>query len=290
VAAVVSIGEFSRLTRISVKALRHYHDVGILVPASVDQQSKYRSYELTQLADAQLIRRLRQLDMPLDSVRVVVTATSRRARNDAIAMHLDHMERQLEQTRDMVSSLRALLADHVGTGPVGTGPVGVDEILVRTVEPISALQVRAVVASGDVEAWVGQAFGQLAKVAESRDLTMDGESGALFATSFFEDGKGPVTAFVGLNFTPTDPGTVLPPGYTIGIVAGGEYAVGIHRGPYENLDCTYGTVGSYVNTHYVTSAAPIRERYLVGPDVTATPADYRTEVMWPLTSKGPNRS
>jgi effector-binding domain-containing protein len=37
---------------------------------------------------------------------------------------------------------------------------------------------------------------------------------------------------------------------------------------------------------YATSRAPIRERYLVGPDVTSDPADYRTEVMWPLVTGG----
>jgi MerR family regulatory protein len=33
---VVPIGEFARLTHLSVKALRHYHDRDILVPAEVD--------------------------------------------------------------------------------------------------------------------------------------------------------------------------------------------------------------------------------------------------------------
>ena len=64
--ATLSIGEFSKLTHLSVKALRHYHDVGLLVPAAVDRGSRYRRYDAAQARDAQLIRRLRALDMPID--------------------------------------------------------------------------------------------------------------------------------------------------------------------------------------------------------------------------------
>ena len=40
----VSIGEFSRLTHLTVKTLRHYHDVGLLVPDEVDRYTGYRRY------------------------------------------------------------------------------------------------------------------------------------------------------------------------------------------------------------------------------------------------------
>ena len=68
----LSIGAFSRMTFLSVKALRHYHDVGLLMPAAIDPESGYRRYEASQVPTAQVIRRLRDLGMPLEEVRVVV--------------------------------------------------------------------------------------------------------------------------------------------------------------------------------------------------------------------------
>ena len=41
---LLSIGDFSRMTYLSVKALRHYHDVGVLEPAQIDASSGYRFY------------------------------------------------------------------------------------------------------------------------------------------------------------------------------------------------------------------------------------------------------
>lgn len=50
----LSIGDFSRMTHLSVKALRHYHDVGLLEPAEIDRWSGYRYYRPDQVATAQV--------------------------------------------------------------------------------------------------------------------------------------------------------------------------------------------------------------------------------------------
>ena len=57
-----------------MKALRHYHDVGVLEPAQVDPWSGYRFYEPDQIAVAQVIRRFRELGMPLEEVKAVLQA------------------------------------------------------------------------------------------------------------------------------------------------------------------------------------------------------------------------
>ena len=72
--ARLSIGEFSKMTYLSVKALRHYHDVGLLEPATIDPSSGYRFYDPGQVATAQAIRRFRDLDMPIDEVRAIIDA------------------------------------------------------------------------------------------------------------------------------------------------------------------------------------------------------------------------
>src|SRR6476646_1708722 len=70
----LTIGDFSRMTFLSVKALRHYHEIGLLRPADVDPQTGYRRYDVSQVPAAQVIRRLRELGMSLDEVRVVMEA------------------------------------------------------------------------------------------------------------------------------------------------------------------------------------------------------------------------
>lgn len=59
----LSIGAFSRASSISVRTLRDYHKLGLLVPASIDPSTGYRAYTVDQLADALAIVRLRALDV-----------------------------------------------------------------------------------------------------------------------------------------------------------------------------------------------------------------------------------
>jgi len=43
------IGEFSKLNRVTVKTLRHYEEIGLLVPSQVDKWTGYRYYDVCQL-------------------------------------------------------------------------------------------------------------------------------------------------------------------------------------------------------------------------------------------------
>ena len=65
----VTIGEFSRASHLSVKTLRHYHEVGLLEPSEVDPANGYRYYAEDQIPVAQVIRRLRGLEMPVAEVK-----------------------------------------------------------------------------------------------------------------------------------------------------------------------------------------------------------------------------
>jgi DNA-binding transcriptional MerR regulator len=70
----VSIGAFAAASHLSVKTLRHYHEVGLLEPSEVDPNSGYRYYSYEQIPTAQVIRRLRALDMPVGELRAVLAA------------------------------------------------------------------------------------------------------------------------------------------------------------------------------------------------------------------------
>ncbi len=106
---MLAIGEFSRITHLSIRTLRHYHQVGLLEPAEIDPSSGYRHYTLGQVPIAQAIRRFRDLDMPVDRVREVLTAPDLAKRNELIAEHLGALEAKLAQTQAAVATLRGLL-------------------------------------------------------------------------------------------------------------------------------------------------------------------------------------
>ena len=106
VSAVLAIGEFSRITHLSIKTLRRYHEAGLLEPAIVDRHTGYRYYSLEQVPTAQVIHCFRELGMPVREVGELVAITDPHARAAIISQHLRRVETQLDQTRAAVVSLR----------------------------------------------------------------------------------------------------------------------------------------------------------------------------------------
>src|SRR4029077_15252899 len=95
----LTLRAFSRITFLSVKTLRHYHRVGLLEPAEVDPVTGYRRYTSAQIPIAQVIRRFRDLDMPLDDIGLVLQAPDQTTRSQLIAAHLTRLEENLAETQ-----------------------------------------------------------------------------------------------------------------------------------------------------------------------------------------------
>jgi DNA-binding transcriptional MerR regulator/catechol 2,3-dioxygenase-like lactoylglutathione lyase family enzyme len=100
---LLPIGRFASLTGLSIHALRHYDDVGLLHPADVDAASGYRRYSRDQIDSAKLIRRLRWLGMPIDEIREAVRGDNTTVAA-AIATHRSRLEREMSLLNDRIAA------------------------------------------------------------------------------------------------------------------------------------------------------------------------------------------
>ena len=267
---LVPIGDFSRMTHLSVKALRFYHDQGLLEPARIDEASGYRYYDPGQVPLAQVIRRFRDLGMPLDQVRTVLRAPDVETRTKEIIAHLTAMEAKLAELQMSVSSLRALLE----------GPQVRPEVEFRSIPVTRALAVRGTVAVQDAWAWGTDAFGELYGRIEQAGQAPAGPGGALFPAGFFEVHQAELTAFV-----PVDgpvPESLVSGGSRAELVTvpGVEAAVMLHASSPADSDQTYGALGTVVAERAIGVEGPIREYYLV--PFTEPVSRHRTEICWPV--------
>ncbi len=266
----LSIGDFSRMTYLSVKALRHYHDVGVLDPAAIDPATGYRSYAPSQVGLAQMIRRLRELGMPLDEVRTIVQAPDARTRDDTLVAHLRRVEDQLARTQQSVASLRVLLQQ----------PDEALDVVRRDIPLTPSLAIVERVRAEDAVAWWMEAFTLLHRAVSGSGLTRSGWDGALFPKEFFTEEQGDVAVFVPVTERLGDGGRT-PDRVRPYDVAAAQVAVLVHDGPFGDLDRTYGALGNWVLGRATGADGPIREYYLP----TGEPEDllaHKTEVCWPV--------
>ena len=265
----LSIGDFSRMTYLTVKALRHYHDIGVLEPVEIDASSGYRYYAPSQVAVAQTVRRLRDLGMPLEEIRVIVKEPDSAARDRVLVEHLQRMEQQLRETQQTVASLRALLQDR-STPPPATP---------RHIDATTAIAIELVVRSEDVVAeWI-DGFTAMHRFIATGGATRAGDDGAIFAPEFFEDGLGGVTLFIPASSVV--PSVPLPARAAIAEIPAMDAAVLTHEGPFGDLDLTYGAVGTWVAERAMSGDGPIREYYLPTGDIDDL-LNHTTEVCWPI--------
>jgi DNA-binding transcriptional MerR regulator len=266
----LTIGDFSRMTHLSVKALRHYHEIGLLEPVAIDPGSGYRLYAAEQVPVAQVIRRLRDLGMALDDVKRVLHAPDLASRNQAIVEHLQRMESELEQTKANVASLRRILE----------APETPDlSIEFRSVPQTKSIAILQRVTTDGFDVWWMEAYRELHDAAASAGLTRSGPDGALYPSEWFEDEIGDVVAFtpVAGDVDVTLFGRAQP--Y---VVPGAELAVLLHEGPVGDLDRTFAALGKFVLERAIGVEGPIREYYLVTPFESPDELQHRTEVAWPI--------
>lgn len=267
---LVPIGDFSRMTHLSVKALRFYHDQGLLEPARIDPASGYRYYDPAQVPLAQVIRRFRDLDMPLDQVRMVLRAPDVETRTREIIAHLTLMETKLAELQMSVASLRALLER----------PAARPAVEFRSIPPVRALAVRDTVSVADAWAWGTEVFGEIYRRIERAGQAPGGPGGALFPAGFFELHQAELTAFVPVGDAAAGP---VPGGGRAELVTipGAEAAVMLHAGSPADSDQIYGALGTVVAERAIGIEGPIREYYLV-PFTEPDLSRHRAEICWPV--------
>ena len=267
----LTIGAFSRLTHLSIKTLRYYHEVGLLEPAVVDPDSGYRYYRPGQAQSAQLVRRFRDLGLPVADVKAVLAAPDLTARDAILAGHLDRMRDQLRQTEAAVESLRRMLDG-------GATAIAVEE---RVLDGAAAISVAAHVLRKDVAAWWMDALAGLRATALAAGLEQDGPVGGIYDDELFTQEAGQARVYLPVKDSPAlggvDARWELP---------AARFAVALHVGPHIDIDRSYAAVGTYAAANGRDGVGPVRERYLTGPFDTADQAQWRTEVCWPLAPAG----
>jgi DNA-binding transcriptional MerR regulator len=178
----ISIGGFARRSRLSVKALRLYDELGVLVPARVDEASGYRYYDVAQLEAARLVAMLRQLELPLAEIKELLARDPVDAA-ERIAAHW----REVESVHDA----RRELADYLVNRLSGKRSV-MYEVATREIPERSMLGLKRNV--DEQGAWaLGKEF--IAILRERPLPKMEGREGAMFSIYWGEvsaDSDGPV--------------------------------------------------------------------------------------------------
>ncbi len=264
---LMPIGVFAHATRLSIRALRNYDRLGLLVPARIDPGSGYRRYSLEQFAAASLIRRLRELEVPLAEIAEILAAGTPDAVRAAIKRHHDRVAARAAELAAISGELDSVLAEP-------TRWLHVYE-RVRAPQPIARLSILTPL-SGLAEL-IGPAYARLFAAVDAQGVTLSGPPGTRYLTE--DPDELTVELFVPVDGPVRDDGEIdsaeLP---------GGLLAATIHEGAYDDVETAYRSLGRWIAERDRVPAGPAEELYLVAPGPSVAPEAYRTEIAWPVTA------
>lgn len=268
---LLAIGAFSRASSLSIRTLRAYHESGLLVPASIDPASGYRSYTVDQLADAIAIVRLRDLDVPLPLVHQILTARDPDTTRDVLARHERTMRERLAEAERIVAALQN-----------GT-PRSITPAHVFDTAHVTTLESSTRVSGEDLWDWLVASATRLRSVAGAH-LADPATVGALYPPALLDDTHEQVTAFVAV----TSPFLVDQRRHhgdeaiRIGEIPARQWAALSHVDGFASIGETYRILGAWV----ARNAEPDPEALIceLYPNLPAggDDADREVEIRWPL--------
>lgn len=270
-----SIGEFSTISGIAVRTLRFYHEVGLLIPAAVDPQSNYRSYDDRNLERANVIVALRGLEFTLEEIRDILAQCGEdydivgqlERQKKVLTKKVRHYQTVLNTVDHLLEHERQAREDEKMNATAAS-------IQERDLVPIFVGGIRMKGFYADC----GKGFATLGK---RLGRQIAGKPLCLFYDGEYREGDA--------NFEPCMPirGAVEADGITVRELPAAHCVTLLHRGPYEELKRSYGRLLKYVKEHGYKVSLPTREVYLKGPGMIfrGNPKKYLTEIQLPIEKR-----
>ncbi len=271
---MLRIGDFSRLSRVTVKTLRYYDEIGLLKPVRVDEFTGYRYYSAEQLPRLYRIVILKGLGLTLDEITDLIDndlpvdniVRLLHVKQAEIRERLGEDERRLAQVEEWLDEIKK------------EGVMPDTSVILKKIDSQTIASVRDVISS---YAAVGELWDEICSYLIKQRAQFAGPPVAIYYDPEYRERDVDVEAAVPIIGTIAATDRIK----TRTLPAEGRVACLIHRGPYEKMSESYRALMAWAEKNGYQIAGPNREVYLEGPGEGRRPADYVTEIQVPVVHR-----
>jgi effector-binding domain-containing protein len=266
------IGDFSRLSRISIKALRYYEEIGLLKPVRIDEFTGYRYYSAEQLPELNYIIALKELGLTLEEIGTLNRNSLNPAQiRDIFILKQAELRQLLHEEKQRLEQVEKLLKqiEKEGTMPDY-------QVVVKKVEPQLVAAMRGILPNyGEVGQFYGEIFTHLAK-----KLIFKPSNPTILICYDTEYKEKDVDVEVAVPIKKAVSGSDKVQVYEMPGLE--QAACTIYKGPYEGISEAYKAIMSWTQANGYIIAGPDREIYLASPYDTKDADKYVTEIQFPV--------
>lgn len=264
---MLSIGDFARLGQVSVRMLRHYDGIGLLVPARVDPVTGYRWYDAGQFTRLNRILALKDLGFTLDQVRSMVDGeVSVEELRGMLRLRHAELVAQISEDRERLDRVARRLRTIESEGKMSK-----NELVLKQLGPVRVAAVHARVGNvAEIGGVIGPCFDRLARtlveagaspVPPSIAFYEVLDDGAMKASAAFAYDGPDASGFDVVDLPPTDALTTL------------------HHGAMDTISDTWQELVRQAEARGHRLTGPAREVYL---EMSEDPTAWVTELQQPV--------
>jgi DNA-binding transcriptional MerR regulator len=268
---MIRIGEFSRISKVSIKTLRFYDEAGLLHPARVDDFTGYRYYTFSQLACLHRILALKEMGFPLEQIgRLLGDDLSAEQLRGMLKARRSEIQARLEDEMARLARVEARLRILEKENQMSQV-----EVVIKTVEPLTIASVRDVIPTYSEQ---GHLWRDLEGYLAMQRVRPSGPCFTMYHDDEYRERD--VDAEV---CEPVAPGLSESKRVRVRSLPGAQMASAIHRGPYQTLNETIQEIVKWIESNGYRITGPERELYLVpARNGSQTDPDTVTEVQFPV--------
>lgn len=274
---MLSIGEFSKICKVSAKTLRYYDEIGLLKPEEINPENGYRLYSITQMKKMLLINRLKCYQFSLEEIRTILDFEAGQSEEKLSSVLSDKRKEILERRDALDHNLKQINRDLLNLERGVTIMSYLDDIKVELVETqsLNILSLRRMMNREDYAEGYGRYFGMLYERIATDQLTLLGT---------------PMTFYFSPEYDPSGNDTefaipVLEQVKGTRALQGGLCARSVLKGPYSELTSVYARLREWVEQEDYEIVNPPFEVYITQPGEASASGDMVTEVYFPVKKK-----
>lgn len=265
------IGDFSRLSQVTIKTLRYYDEIELLKPARVDSFTGYRYYSAEQLPRLNRILALKDLGLSLEDIaRLLNEDLSPEQIRDMFRIKQAELQNRLEEEQTRLARVEARLKQIEQEGKLPP-----QEVVVKAIKAQKVAAARAVIPT---YAHVGQLFALVYQFIKANRIQPAGPTASIYHDQGYRAKDVDVEAIVPFN----GPGVGGDQVEVRELPSVEAMATVIHQGSYESVGGAYHALTVWLEQNNCRVAGPIREVYLQGVNDSDDPSTFVTEIQVPV--------
>ncbi|MCO6449435.1 MAG: MerR family transcriptional regulator [Caldilineales bacterium] len=264
------IGEFSKLSQVSVKTLRYYDNIGLFQPDEVDRWTGYRYYSPRQLPRLHRILALKDLGLSLEQIDAILSnEISIQELRGMLRLKQAELAQQVEFEQARLARIEARLRQLEQEGIMPTRDVTIKEIPATKV--ISIRDIMPNYAS------VGPLWHEMGEYMKAQGVQPAGPCLAVFYDTEYKESDVDVEACwpISGETKPADRVQVRE-------LPGGTMASMILEGSYDGFTAAYGVLMTWIMENGYHIVGPNREIYIIGPGMGHKPSEFVSEIQFPV--------